>query len=99
MSIVKRIEYWDIVRETKQYPSGGYYESQTSQKKREQDLDAETEDDLFVKFYKLNNSLRYCNGSYYKFVDANDQKAYDDWKKNLSHQRSFNLFYGNGVVD
>jgi hypothetical protein len=62
-------------------------------------LAAETEDTLFEKFYKKNNELRYCNGSYYEFQDPEQQKKYQEWRKNLSHSRSFELYYGNGVVD
>jgi hypothetical protein len=62
-------------------------------------LTAETEDALFEEFYKKNNQLRYCNGSYYKFQNPEQQKKYQEWRKNLSHSRSFNLYYGNGVVD
>ena len=62
-------------------------------------LVAETEDALFEEFYKKNNELRYCNGSYYEFQNPEKQKEYQEWRKNLSHSRSFNLYYGNGVVD
>lgn len=56
-------------------------------------------DQLFEEFYKLNNSLRYCNGSYWKFESQERQNEYENWRKNLSKQRRFNLFYGNGIVD
>jgi hypothetical protein len=62
-------------------------------------LAAETEDALFEEFYKKNNQLRYCNGSYYEFQKPEKQKEYEEWRKNLSHSRSFELYYGNGVVD
>lgn len=97
--ITLKIEYWDRLRETKRTKSGMLYECQDSSKVREEDLTAETEDALFVKFYKLNNRLRYCNGSYYKFVNPKDQARYNEWNKNLSQGRSFNLYYGNGIVD
>ena len=60
---------------------------------------AETEDALFEKFYKKNNQLRYCNGSYYEFQNPEKQKEYQEWRKNLSPSRSFELYYGNGIVD
>jgi hypothetical protein len=62
-------------------------------------LAAETEDALFEEFYKKNNELKYCNGSYYEFQNPEQQEKYKEWKKNLSHSRSFELYYGNGVVD
>ena len=86
--ITLKIEYWDRVST-----------SYNSEVKRTEDLSAETEDALFESFYKKNNSLRYCNGSYYKFADSKDQDRYQEWNRNLSKSRSFNLYYGNGVVD
>jgi hypothetical protein len=99
MSITKKIEYWDRTNESKVTESGFRYVDTSSKKIREEDLTANTEDALFEKFYKLNNSLKYCNGSYYKFVNEQDQADYFEWLKNLSHERNFNLYYGNGVVD
>lgn len=55
---------------------------------------------LFEKFYKMNNSLRYCNGSYYKFHDKALESEYNDWLKSDDFKKKhFNLYYGNGVVD
>ena len=55
---------------------------------------------IFEKFYKMNNSLKYCNGSYYKFNDIEWQDKYNDWLKTDDYKsKSFNLYYGNGVVD
>ena len=62
-------------------------------------LVAETEDALFEEFYKKNNQLKYCNGSYYEFQNPKKQEEYREWRNNLSHSRSFNLYYGGGVVD
>ena len=56
-------------------------------------------DQVFEEFYKLNNSLRYCNGSYWKFEEQEKEQEYSKWRKSLSRERSFNLYYGNGVVD
>ena len=83
------INYWDRVS----------YTNCNSEIKRTEDLSAETEDALFELFYEKNNRLRYCNGAYYKFVNNEDQERYQEWNKNLTHERSFNLYYGNGVVD
>lgn len=62
-------------------------------------LTAETEDALFEQFYKKNNQLKYCNGCYYEFENPVKQKEYEEWRKNLSHSRSFELYYGGGIVD
>ena len=84
-----KLNYWDRIS----------YTSSGSEIKRTEDLSAETEDALFEAFYKKNNQLKYCNGAFYKFVDDADQDRYIEWNKNLEHSRSFNLYYGGGVVD
>ena len=58
-----------------------------------------TEDQMFEEFYKMNNTLRYCNGSHWQFIDDTQDDKYRDWVKNLDKMRHFNLYYGNGVVD
>jgi len=65
------------------------------------DIEDTTEIGLFEQFYKLNNSLRYCNGSHYKFQDKQWEQKYHEWLKSDDYKKkSFNLFYGNnGVVD
>jgi len=71
-----------------------------SVKIKEDDISAETEHDLFIKFYKMNNRLRYCNGSYYKWVDEKLSIKYNRWIHSPEYEAiSFQLFYGNGVVD
>jgi len=65
---------------------------------RQQNLRGQ-EDEIFEQLYKLNNSLRYCNGSYWKCESEDNENKYLDWRKNLSKSRHFNLYYGNGVVD
>ena len=87
--ITLKIAYWDRIS----------YTSSGSEIKRVEDLSAENEDALFEIFYKKNNQLRYCNGSFYQFVDDADQERYRSWVKGLDHARSFNLYYGGGVVD
>jgi hypothetical protein len=105
------LNYWGVVSETKQYPivndangkyvsGGGYYQSDTSQIRNQKEIEGETDIDLFETFYKLNNSLRYCNGSYYKFVEKEMEDKYANWLKSDDYKaKSFNLYYGNGVVD
>jgi hypothetical protein len=65
------------------------------------EIEGDSEIELFEQFYKLNNRLRYCNGSYYKFQDINLQNKYNEWRKSDDYKnKSFNLFYGkNGIVD
>ncbi len=83
------IEYWDYAD----------HRRDRSEIKRTEELIADTEDALFEAFYKKNNRLRYCNGSYYKFEDKSVEAKYNEWRDNMSHSRSFELYYGNGVVD
>ena len=58
-----------------------------------------TEEEIFKRFNNANNSLRYCNGSYYKFEDSKIDDKYRDWCKSLSKATKFKMYYGNGVVD
>ena len=85
-----KLEYWD--RES--------YTTCNSIIKRIEEISYEDDIDLFEKFYKKNNSLRYCNGSYYKFEDKQIEQKYNEWLKSDDYKKkSFNLYYGNGVVD
>jgi len=84
------LNYWDRKN----------YTSFDSEIKRQETIDAENDITIFEQFYKKNNSLRYCNGSYYKFVSQEWQDKYDAWLKSDDYKaKSFNLYYGNGVVD
>lgn len=56
-------------------------------------------DDVFVAHYKANNSLRYCNGCSYKFKDSEVDELYYLWLAVMPKSRSFNLYYGDGIVD
>ncbi len=58
-----------------------------------------TKEEIFKRFDKGNNRLRYCNGSHYKFEDETLHTDYLNWYKSLSESNKFNMFYGNGVVD
>lgn len=85
------LNYWD----RKDYPY-----SWESEIKRQENIEADAEIDIFEKFYKMNNSLRYCNGSYYKFNDKQWQDKYNEWLQSDDYKaKSFNLYYGGGVVD
>ena len=84
------LEYWDRID----------YRSIYSEIKKTQEIEGTDEIDLFEQFYKLNNSLKYCNGSYYKFQDKEWENKYNQWLKSDDYKKkSFNLYYGNGVVD
>ena len=58
-----------------------------------------SKEEIFKKFDKENNSLRYCNGNHFKFEDETLHTEYINWYKSLDESIKFNMFYGNGVVD
>ena len=58
-----------------------------------------TYDELFEKISHLNNILRYCNGSYYKFKDSSIKRLFSLWNKYIPDSRSMDLYYGGGIVD
>ena len=58
-----------------------------------------TEEEIFKRFDKANNRLRYCNGSHYKFEDSKLNNKYFAWYKSQDETTKLNMFYGNGVVD
>ena len=94
------LNHWACLRRTKAYPGGGYYQDQSSEIVYQREISGETEIAIFESFYKLNNNLHYCNGSYYRFADKNWEEKYQDWLKSDDYKaKSFNLYYGNGVVD
>jgi len=43
--------------------------------------------------------LKYCNGCFYTFKDANLEREYKTWLTSLSKATRFKMYYGNGVVD
>ena len=80
--------------------SGFRYLNTQPEYKRSETLHAQNEIDLFEQFYKKNNQLRYCNGSYYEFADANVKARYKEWLQSDDYKaKSFNLFYAGGIVD
>jgi hypothetical protein len=94
------LEYWSQKKETKRYPDGGYYESQDITLFHEKDISADSDIEIFEIFYKMNNRLRYCNGSDYRFKDPEWQLKYKEWLNSEDYKKkSFHLYYGNGVVD
>ena len=58
------LDYWNPKNETVVTESGFRYLDTKSVITRTQEIKDTTEIGLFEQFYKLNNSLRYCNGSY-----------------------------------
>jgi hypothetical protein len=71
-----------------------------SQITNQKTISGENDIEIFEKFYKENNSLRYCNGSHYTFISSEWEQKYKDWLNSDDYKaKSFNLYYGNGVVD
>lgn len=93
-----KIDYWNPKNETVVTETGFRYLDTKSVITRTENWNDDKEE-IFKKFYEKNNSLRYCNGSYYKFQDNILQQEYMEWYKNLSESTRFQMFYGNGVVD
>lgn len=96
---VYRKEYNEYV-----YPDvkGGTPYHHVYPKKAVEETESELEgtmDEVFVKHYKANNSLRYCNGYSYHFKDEKVNEMYYLWLKIMPEARSFHLYYGNGIVD
>jgi hypothetical protein len=93
-----KIDYWNPKNETVVTETGFRYLDTKSVITKTETWNG-TKEEIFKKFYKENNSLRYCNGSYYKFKDNLLQQEYMEWYNTLSEATKFNMFYGNGVVD
>lgn len=93
-----RIEYWNPANKTVVTVTGFRYLNTDSELKKVEEWEG-TKEEIFKKFDKQNNSLRYCNGSHYKFENKNLETKYQDWYKSLSQNTKFNMYYGNGVVD
>ena len=94
------LDYWHPRNETVVTESGFRYLDTSSVITRTKDIEDATEIGLFEQCYKLNNSLRYCNGSHYTFQDKQWERRYKEWLQSDDYKKkSFNLYYGNGVVD
>lgn len=91
--------YYDRLNESKITETGFRYVDTKRVPISEQEIKGETELDLFIQFYKLNNNLRYSN-SYHIWQDNEWKTKYDEWLKSDDYKkRSFELYYGNGIVD
>jgi hypothetical protein len=62
------LDYWNPKNETVVTKDGFRYLNTNSAITSTKEISATTLIGLFEQFYKLNNSLRYCNGSYYTFA-------------------------------
>jgi hypothetical protein len=93
-----KIEYWDRKNKTVVTETGFRYLDTSSEIKKVETWEG-TKEEIFKRFDKQNNRLRYCNGSYYKFVDESLNQEYIKWYKGLDEGTKLNMFYSNGVVD
>ena len=98
MELKVNVEYWDNESKSVVTESGFRYRSTQSVVKRVEQWEGSREE-IFNRYDKKNNSLKYCNGSHYKFEDETLVNEYLVWYKNLSESVRFNMYYGNGVVD
>ena len=94
------LEYWNPQNKSVVTESGFRYRDTSSALTKIVEVEYKDNIDLFEQFYKLNNSLRYCNGSFYEFKDDEFHKLYLEWLQSDDYKKkSFNLYYGNGIVD
>jgi hypothetical protein len=54
-------------------------------------------EESFVKFYDLNNQLKYCNGCHYAFVDQEVANRY--YKEFIPVHNTIANYYKGGIVD
>lgn len=94
------LNYWSPKNETVVTETGFRFLDTNSVIKNTKEISDKTDIGLFEQFYKLNNQLRYCNGSYYKFQNKEWEHFYNQWLKSDDYKKkSFSLYYGNGIVD
>jgi len=93
-----RIEYWNPKNETVVTKNGFRY-LDTKPVITSNETWEGTKEEIFKRFYEQNNSLRYCNGSHYKFEDETLYNDYRDWYKSLDESYKFAMFYKGGIVD
>lgn len=92
------IQYWNPRNELVT-DEGFTYMDQSSVVTEEKAWNDDSKENLFKRFYKENNSLRYCNGSCLKFKDPSIEREYLDWYSSLDKGTKFSMYYGNGTVD
>jgi hypothetical protein len=94
------IDCWNPANITKEGKNGFRYLDVTSIIKRTTEIEYSDNIDLFEKFYKMNNRLKYCNGSHFTFQDKSIEAEYYLWlQSNDYKKKSFSLYYGNSTVD
>jgi|TARA_B110000438_G_scaffold303489_1_gene365209 hypothetical protein len=54
-------------------------------------------DESFAQYYQLNNRLKYCNGSHYKFVSDKVRRRYTEEFFDKYH--TIENYYRGGIVD
>jgi|TARA_B110001450_G_C17385516_1_gene385462 hypothetical protein len=54
-------------------------------------------DESFAQYYQLNNRLKYCNGSHYKFVSDEVRRRYTEEFFDKYH--TIENYYRGGIVD
>jgi len=99
MSTKVKINRYNPENKTRMYASGGGYYHSTKPVIDDVQIWEGTEEEIFKRFDKANNRLRYCNGSGYKFDDSKMNDKYLAWYDSLDETTKLNLYYGNGVVD
>ncbi len=92
------IEYWKPRNKTVTTDTGYTYLDRKSEQSSVQ-VWSGTKEEIFKKFEKERNKLRYCNGHYYKFRDKNLEREQSEWYKNLPEHVRFNMYYSTGVVE
>jgi hypothetical protein len=95
-----KLNYFSPSNKTIVTESGFRYTDTDSVLQRQETISGDNDIEIFEQFYKLNNRLRYCNGSYYKFISQEWENKYKEWLNSEDYsQKSFRLYYGNGIVD
>lgn len=79
-----KVEYWNSP-----------YKGAKSELVRTEDWD--DTDESFAKYYRLNNRLKYCNGSHYTFVSEQDSKRY--YEEFFPKHHTIANYYDGGIVD
>ena len=83
-----KVNYWSNVSHLK-----------TEEEIKKTEIWEDTKEEIFKKFDKQNNKLRYCNGSYWKFEFELHNFEYNKWYNSLDKSTQLDMYYGNGVVD
>jgi len=94
------VQYWNPQSKSVVTESGFRYLDTSSVVTETEEHEIETPEDkeaLFQTIYHRNNSLRYCNGSYWKFVDKAIENEY--YGAFMRKYNTISNYYGNGVVD